>query len=313
MRCVLTVTVSLVGAVGAAPQQAPTFRAAADEVLIDVSVTDGRNPVHGLSAQDFVLIDNGVEQRLSAASLESDPIDLALVAQRAGNASGLPPTLQPALDWAVKAAIEDIGSLLIEGDHVDILPAERRLGPSGALDGDRRLGWVSSIFDELTAAMMLSPSAPGRRRLVVALTGGVRDRSAVPTAARLEVARRTDAVLHLVSVGDHEQTQAFGIGRTGVLVMAGRAALPLEPLSEASGGRTYRISPNADITEVLGRAISEFRTRYLLRYTPTGVPREGWHAVEVRVTSGDYDVRHRRGYEIVRKTVSRGLHETGIG
>lgn len=300
LRWWLTVTISLAGVAGVAPQQAPTFRASADEVLIDVSVMDGRNPVQGLTARDFVLIDNGAEQRLSTASLATDPIDLALVAQRAGNSSGLPPTLQPALDWAVNVAIEDIGSLLIEGDHVDVLPAERRLGPSRAFTGDRRRGWVSTIFDELTAAMMLSPSAPGRRRLVVALTGGVSDRSALPIAARLDVARRTDAVLHLVSVGDREQTQAFGIGRTGVLTMAGRAALPLEPLSEVSGGRTYRISPNTAITEVLGRAISEFRTRYLLRYTPTGIPREGWHEVEVRVTSGDYDVRHRRGYEIVR-------------
>ena len=300
LRCVRALTIPLAGAVGALPQQAPTFRASADEVLIDVSVMDGRRPVQGLTAGDFVLTDNGVDQRLSAATLESGPIDLALVAQRAGNSAGLPPTIMPALDVAVKTAIEDIGALLIDGDHLDVLPAERRHGPAGSFGNLRRVTWSSSILDELSAAMMLAPSAPGRRRLVVAVTGGVRDRSVVPPAARLAVARRTDAVLHLVSVGDREQTQAFGIGGTGVLTVFGRAALPLEPLSEASGGRTYRVGPSADITEVLGRAITEFRMRYLLRYTPTGVPREGWHEVEVRVTSGDDDVRHRRGYEIVR-------------
>jgi hypothetical protein len=285
---------------GLAQQQAPTFRATADEVLIDVSVMDGRRPVQGLAAEDFVLVDNGVEQRLSAASLESGPIDVALVVQRAGNSAGLPPVVMPSLDAAVRAAAEDLRSLLIDGDHLDVLPAERGRGPAGALGDFPWTVFRSSILDELTAAMMLAPSGAGRRRLVVGVTGGVSDRSVVPESARLEVARRSDAVMHLVSLGDRRQTEAFGLGSTGVLTVFGRAALPLEPLSEASGGRTYRVSPNADITDVLGRAITEFRTRYLLRYTPTGVPREGWHDVEVRVTSGGYDVRHRRGYEIGR-------------
>ena len=120
-------------------------------------------------------------------------------------------------------------------------------------------------------------------------------------SARLEVARRTDAVLHLVSLGDNAPTQSFGFGRTGVLTLAGRGALALEPVSEASGGRTYRVGRSTKIGDVLGDAITEFRTRYLLRYTPMGVPRDGWHEVRVRVTSGGLDVRHRRGYEIVRQ------------
>jgi len=296
---VAMVTASLVATVGAERRQVPTFRASADAVLIDVSVMDGRNPVQGLTAEDFVLIDNGVEQRLSSATLESGPIDIALVAQRAGNMAGLPPTLMRALDVAVNVAIEDIGSLLIEGDHLDVLPAERRRGPAGALGDGERVRWASTLFDELAAAMMLAPSAPGRRRLVVALTGGVRDRSAVPASVRLEVARRTDAVLYLISFGDVEQSQAFAVGG-GVLTVAGRSALPLEPLSDASGGRTSRRGPSANVTEVLGLTIHEFRTRYLLRYTPSGVVREGWHDVDVRVTSGDYDLRHRSGYEVVR-------------
>jgi hypothetical protein len=72
-------------------------------------------------------------------------------------------------------------------------------------------------------------------------------------------------------------------------------------VSDASGRRTYRVGHSTKIVDVLGDAITEFRTRYLLRYIPTGVPREGWHEVRVRVTSGGVDIRHRRGYEIVRQ------------
>ena len=44
-------------------------------------------------------------------------------------------------------------------------------------------------------------------------------------------------------------------------------------------------------------ALTEFRQSYLVRYTVRGVPREGWHKVDVRVRGGGgYRVRTRAGY-----------------
>jgi hypothetical protein len=43
--------------------------------------------------------------------------------------------------------------------------------------------------------------------------------------------------------------------------------------------------------------LDEFRTSYVLRYTPQGVPRDGWHELDVRVTKpGTMTVRARKGY-----------------
>lgn len=48
-------------------QQVPVFRATADIVQIDVSVLDrDRQPVHGLTAADFVVLDDGIEQPIVA-------------------------------------------------------------------------------------------------------------------------------------------------------------------------------------------------------------------------------------------------------
>src|SRR5688572_4659252 len=48
-------------------QQTPIFRAAADLVQIDVSVLDrDRQPVRGLSAADFTIVDGGIEQPVVA-------------------------------------------------------------------------------------------------------------------------------------------------------------------------------------------------------------------------------------------------------
>ena len=45
------------------------------------------------------------------------------------------------------------------------------------------------------------------------------------------------------------------------------------------------------------RIFDDFRQSYVLRYTPKGVERRGWHAIEVQVPSiRDATIRARRGY-----------------
>jgi hypothetical protein len=44
--------------------------------------------------------------------------------------------------------------------------------------------------------------------------------------------------------------------------------------------------------------MEEFRTSYMLRYSPQGVAGAGWHEITVKIARpGKFDVRARRGYE----------------
>ena len=69
-RCgaVLLIAITAVGVIAAGyAQQVPVFRATADIVQIDVSVLDrDRQPVHGLTAADFTVLDSGSEQPVVA-------------------------------------------------------------------------------------------------------------------------------------------------------------------------------------------------------------------------------------------------------
>jgi hypothetical protein len=67
-------------------------------------------------------------------------------------------------------------------------------------------------------------------------------------------------------------------------------------VASATGGEVIVIDPGDDLSDAFLRAIDQFRTSYVLRYTPAGVPRAGWHDVTVTVPSGKYTVRARRGY-----------------
>ena len=65
---VLLIALIAVGAFASGhAQQVPVFRATADIVQIDVSVLhQDRQPVHGLTAADFTILDSGIEQPVVA-------------------------------------------------------------------------------------------------------------------------------------------------------------------------------------------------------------------------------------------------------
>jgi VWFA-related protein len=89
----------------AAPQE-PTFNAQSDVVLVPTLVRDAKgNVVYGLQATDFVIEDDGVEQKpyLDEAA-EAEPVSLIIVVQRGRRAwrefarmRGLPAMLEPVL------------------------------------------------------------------------------------------------------------------------------------------------------------------------------------------------------------------------
>jgi hypothetical protein len=107
----------------------------------------------------------------------------------------------------------------------------------------------------------------------------------------VDAARRTDAVVYAVLPGDPRTAKAMSIAR-------------LQALSLLTGGRLIR-TPEQAVASAVTSAIEEFRKSYVLRYTLTGVPIAGWHAIEVKVRRADeppmyvmsgFRVRTRLGY-----------------
>lgn len=293
---------------GLAVQGQVVFKSNADEVLVDVSVMRGKSPVTGLTAADFVLTDNGVRQTIRDVSRNSGDIDMTLVVQREGvlseveiDPSGRSMKIRnlaagPAVDYAsahVRRLIQPTDGFRVVTANDEVTLATTARTSSGH----------SSILDGLTAAMMLRPTAAGRRQLVIGITSGTDDRSFVLERSRLNVALRTDAVVHIVALGDgrpaYITSRKYGPNNSvAVQYGVGLAGASLMPIADATGGRLYQVEPGSNVEKVLGPALEDFRTRYLLRYVPTGVARPGWHDIVVTVPSGSFEIRHRRGYEI---------------
>lgn len=71
----------------------------------------------------------------------------------------------------------------------------------------------------------------------------------------------------------------------------------LEDAADATGGLVYKDSTRTPIPELFARVLQEFRSRYLVTYTPNGVSPDGFHTIEVKMPNGKYNVKARRGYQ----------------
>jgi hypothetical protein len=103
-----------------------------------------------------------------------------------------------------------------------------------------------------------------------------------------EVAGFADAVVQIVVPTVRGSRSAGASGSPTVTLLGDIAA--------RTGGQVFSMDVAAPIGDAFKQAIEDFRTSYVLRYIPKGVTRAGWHDLNVRVTSGTYEVRARKGY-----------------
>ena len=70
----------------------------------------------------------------------------------------------------------------------------------------------------------------------------------------------------------------------------------LQVLADTSGGEFLRVRRGASLAETFGAILAQYRTRYLLSFTPTAAGDGKWHRLEVRLRNRPGTVVAREGY-----------------
>lgn len=284
-RALTTVALALVGAASA--PQAPMFRSSVDTVLVDVSVTRAGQPVTGLTAPDFRVTDNGVSQALADVSQETLPIDLTVVADLSATADGAP------LD-ALRRSIDEILGRLQPADRASLIVFDQRMREvdlrarrlSITVDSTWSASSPAALFDAAAAAL-ITPIEASRRRMVILFTEGQDQGSFLDEVDVADVASRGGATVFVVAVTDGTARVPRHPANLGLLAR----------LTDLTGGLLAVVQRDEDLSASFVRAFEDFRTSYVLRYTPTGVPAAGWHALAVTLVGrSGLDVRARQGY-----------------
>jgi VWFA-related protein len=264
------------------PPQAPTFSARIEAVRVDVLVTREGRPLLGLGPGDFEVWDNGARQQVDMAAFEQVPLNLILAFDVSASVDGQPLDRLRSAGRAVLDGLKPADrAALVTFSHVvaQRSPLTADLAALRAtLDRTRALG-STSLYDGTYAGLALGEADAGRGVMVL-FSDGLDTASWLSPDAVLDAARGTDIVVY------------------GVATRASRGHPFLKNLTDSTGGSLFPAEATMDLRAVFLEILDEFRHRYLVSYTPRGVPREGWHRLDVRVRGGT--VRARPGYRAGR-------------
>jgi VWFA-related protein len=259
-----------------------TFRSGVEVVELDVSVMRGGAPVAGLTARDFALTDNGVAQDVESVTLEQLPLSVTLVLDTSQSVAGdrLRHLVQAGEGVTAALRKDDRAALVTFSHMVDLrVPMTGDFQSIRAALATMTGSGATSLRDAVHLALELQPRDRSRP-LMLLFTDGHDTASWLTEDAVVDSARRSGVVIHAVRV----ESDAL-----------------LDRLTQMSGGRTWSATSDRQLQELFTRALEEMRARYLLTYTPRGVPKPGWHELKVKVKNGGGDVTARRGYFVADK------------
>lgn len=299
-RDVLLSPLVLVAATRPAPAQ--TFTARVEGVRLDVLVTDGGRPVPGLAATDFEVRDNGVAQQIDLVNIGDVPVSVVLALDLSHSVSGAKlaalrragASLLDALAPNDAAGLLSFNTAVVEETPLatDLAPTRRALAASESR-GD------TALIDATLAAMLIGDTDAGRT-LVVIFSDGVDTCSFTTADTVIETARRVNGVVYAVRSRGSRPS-----GFQGRNTISRRLRIDdsdfLPDVASATGGRVVDVGDDGDPGPAFVQVLQEFRRRYVITYTPTGVDGGGWHRLDVRVARRGARVQARAGYYASRR------------
>jgi VWFA-related protein len=281
------------------------FKSGVDVVRVDALVTANRKPVSGLNPADFELRDNGVTQSILSADIEPLPLSVIFVLDISGSVAGSKMEhLRQGIDLIVKDLHPDDRAALVTFSHriwlrtplmSDFKALQSMLSSAEAAGG-------TSLRDAVFSALAISDVQDSRPLLVV-FSDGLDNMSWMSADIVEKAARRANAVVYGVAVAAGTKMIGMDTAPGGWRRMVSVPEYSkgqtdfLDAVASATGGRVLKADTTGNLPAAFDEVLREFRTRYVITYTPRGVEAPGWHTIAVKVTSRMVDVKARAGYQ----------------
>jgi Ca-activated chloride channel family protein len=298
----LVATTLMVGLSSPAPQAAgqTTFRSGVDLVALNVVVTDGRDKfVSGLTADDFVVIEDGVAQRVSFFSAAAVPMDLALLLDTSASMVDKMSVIhEAAMGFVSSARPGDRVTVVDIKDGVRVLhPLDEDLeGARAAIRGTTARGGTAlynGLYMTLKEMVKLRRSnGEVRRQAMLVLSDGDDTSSLVSFEDVMEVAKQSGIAIYTITLRTDMQRL---LAHAKSPAVAGDFAM--RALAQETGARAFFPGAATALSGVYGMIAEELASQYSLGYTSTNARRDGvYRRVLVRVTQPEVRTRARNGY-----------------
>ena len=280
-----------------------TFRSGIDLVALSVVVTDGRQKfVGGLTADNFAVFEDGIQQEVSFFSAGDVPLDLAILLDTSASMTDKIATAQQAaIGFASTLHAKDRVML------VDIKDATQVLSPlSSDLEATKRaiLSTVprggTALYNGLyltlkEVAKQRRANGEVRRQAIVVLSDGDDTTSLMSFDDVMELAKQSGISIYTIMLKSKWETrQAAPAGQR----YFSQSDFAMKALAQETGARSFFPAEISELAGVYDLIAQELASQYALGYTSKNPKHDGaYRRVMVRVTDHPgVQTRTRTGY-----------------
>jgi Ca-activated chloride channel family protein len=305
MKKSLTATLLMLASAAYA-QQAPVQKQAPSQpettlkvdvklVNVYVTVTDDHGaPVGGLKRENFVVQEDGREQKISVFDKESAvPLSIALAIDTSLSTRHDLPLEQASAKRFARAILRPVDALSVYGFSETVSQATGYTAELKRIDegiDHIRLGAATALFDAVYVTSRSLDKRQGRK-VIVLITDGGDTISRVDYKEAVRAAEEAEAIVYSIIVVPIESSAGRETGGEHALIQ----------ISEDTGGKYYYATSMSQLDDAFRKISDELRTQYLLAYYPSQrVSNSQFRRVQVAITGPAeavaYHVRNRAGY-----------------
>ena len=276
-------------------------------VVLHVSVLNDRSVfVPGLMEDNFRVLEDKVEQKLSVFKQEDVPVSFGLVVDNSGSMKTKRPQVNAAAITFVKTSNAQDEGFVVNFNDDYYLDTEHDftsdLGEMRAALERIDARGSTALYDAVIGSLDHLKKGSRDKKVLLVVTDGEDNASRHSLENVIEQAQRADAVIYAVGVFSDDDIKHDHRAMK-------KARTALSELANATGGLAF-FPETADDTETICTQVAhDIRNQYTLAYYPTNAARDGtFRAVSVQVApprgAGKLSVRTRTGYYAPRSPSS---------
>jgi Ca-activated chloride channel family protein len=304
VKAAALVLLSALGTTGVLCQErTATFKSAVDLVALNVVVVDGQQQfVSGLTADNFAIYEDGVQQDVSFFAADELPLDLALLLDTSASMQNKLATAQQAavrftsalrpIDRLLVVDVKETSSILAPLSH-DLKAAKDAILGTSAQGSTALYNGLYTSLKEMVKQHRAETEM--RRQAVVILSDGDDTSSLVSFDDVMELAKQSGISLYtiMLSSGTVAAPNSRGKGER-----ASRSEYGMKALAQETGGRSFVALEVGDLAGVYKSIGHELASQYALGYTSNNPRRDGaFRRVMVRLLDrAGAQPRTRSGY-----------------
>jgi len=289
-----------------AAQGPPAFRADVELVTVPLTVThrDRNRPVGELTAADFRVFEDGVEQDVSLLDHERLPLSLCIVLDVSNSMTVQRTRLARAAINATLAGLLDDDEAAVIG-FAGLVNVVVPWTPARSIEPMRWHEWgqgdSTALFDALQTALQAIDEASNPRPVILLVSDGGENTSAISLRQIVTTRRQSETLVYAFRPREPVSTVPPDIA------VWSRERDYLPELVGESGGLILEMRTTQVAEEAASRFLDELDEQYTLGYVPKKPPDGKYRKLKVEARNKDLRVRHRGGYLAMPRDSGPGL------